>query len=150
MQAGRVRLETSRVYALATQSARPRWVKPLSIFLVIFILSIPRALAQPAEEPAQVLPMPTLHMRLGTGDGVLRGPNGKDYVVPQGTHVLAPGAWEPLDAEMLRLQEQETRLKAENESFRKSADKFEPGWKLLVSALVIGIAGGAYVGAKYL
>lgn len=145
-----MRAETARIYALSREKSerRPGWLKACMLVLLFIVLTAPRVLAQPA--PETPLPMPTLHMRLGTGEGTLRGPNGKDYVIPQGSRILAPEAWSTLDAEMVRLQEQETRLAAENKSLRQSASAFSPGVVVIVTALAVGLAGGAYLGHKYL
>lgn len=53
-----------------------------------------------------------------------------------------------LDAEVQRLQDAETRMKAENEYLKKAQATWQPGWKTLTTALVTGIALGAYVHAK--
>ena len=94
-------------------------------------------------------PLPTPHIRLGFGDGVLRGHDGHEYLVPQGSHVLVEDAWKKLDHEVLRLQERETVLEAENRSLRESASTWSPGWKTIVGALVVGMAGGWYVHSRF-
>jgi len=53
-----------------------------------------------------------------------------------------------LDAEMKRLQDQETRLSTENESLRKTAASWQPGWITLTTALVVGLAAGVYLDRK--
>lgn len=50
-----------------------------------------------------------------------------------------------LDAEMKRLQDAETRLRAENSSLKESA---QPGWMVLASALAVGVVLGVYVDRK--
>lgn len=47
-----------------------------------------------------------------------------------------------LDTEMRRLQEAETRLKAENSSLRKSADSISFGWYALGTAIAAGMTAG--------
>lgn len=139
-----MRAQTAEIFASAHR--RPAWVKLLTVLLVVFILTMPRALAQPAEESAP-LPMPTLHMRLGTGSGELLGPNGKTYLIPEGSHILAPEYWaKEFDGEFLRLQEAETRLTAENKSLRASSSEFH--WLPLFVGIVLGSAAGIYVGRK--
>lgn len=125
---------------------RPIWLKVLIVAVVFVILTAPRALAQPAEEP-EVLPMPKPHLLLRTGPGVLKGPDGKLYDVPQLSHVLTPDKFNELDAEMMRLQEVETRLQAENKSLRQSADSVP--WLPVAVGVGLGIVVGAYVGIKY-
>lgn len=53
-----------------------------------------------------------------------------------------------LDGEMRRLQEAETRLKAENESLRDSSRHFFPAWALIGAAAAVGLAGGVWIGIK--
>ncbi len=67
---------------------------------------------------------------------------------------LSPGyffdepTYNKLDTEMKRLQDAETRLQAENESFRKFAATWQPGWLTIGTALVAGVALGVYVDRK--
>lgn len=68
-------------------------------------------------------------------------PSGKTLDLPPG-YYLPESTWNRLDAEMRRLQDQETRLTAENKSLRHSVEDM-PGWKWIAGALVIGIAVGA-------
>lgn len=58
--------------------------------------------------------------------------------------------WDKLDLEVHRLQEAETRLKAENKSLRKSAssEAFSFGWKSLTSAVVLGLAAGYWIAER--
>ncbi|MGN6108548.1 MAG: hypothetical protein ACTHU0_25810 [Kofleriaceae bacterium] len=92
--------------------------------------------------------MPTPHLRLTSGEGVLRGPDGRQFAIPVGGHVLSHEAWTKIDAELLRLQELETRLTAENASLRTSASTWQPGWKTLATALVLGFASGWYAHSR--
>lgn len=64
---------------------------------------------------------------------------GTSLRLPPG-YFLDESTWHTRDAEMRRLQELETRLKAENASLRASANK--PSWWI-----VAGVALGAAVGA---
>lgn len=72
---------------------------------------------------------------------------GTDLRLPPG-YFLDEGRWDVLDIEMKRLQDQETRLRAENESLRNSADDFSLGWLALssiaVSAFGAGVAYAAW------
>lgn len=82
-----------------------------------------------------------LHMRTPStittdGGSVVKVPPG--YYLDEPTH-------DKLDAEVKRLQEAETRLKAENTSFRTSAASWQPGWWTLAVTLASGIALGAYI-----
>lgn len=58
------------------------------------------------------------------------------------------GTWGRLDAELRRSNDSETRLKAENESLRKSVRGWTPGWRTIAATLVVGLAGGAYLHHK--
>ena len=64
---------------------------------------------------------------------------GSKLTLPPG-YFLDERTWQDRDAELKRLQEADTRRKAENESLRKSADEIP--WKVIASALVFG----AFVG----
>ena len=73
-----------------------------------------------------------------------------------GSHVdLPPGYFydeaqkKAADVEMKRLQDAETRLRAENTSLRKSADPLPIGWKTLVAGLSAGVVGGFVAGLVY-
>lgn len=72
---------------------------------------------------------------------------GTKLELPPGYFLDEP-TWKRLDDELKRLQEAETRLRAENESFRKSAQEWQPGWKTLLGATLSGIAIGAYAYSK--
>lgn len=57
-------------------------------------------------------------------------------------------AYEKLDGALVRLQDAETRLQAENARLRETVMRWQPGWKLLTTALVAGVVAGLYVGLK--
>ena len=54
-------------------------------------------------------------------------------------------AYKLLDTEVRRLQDSEMRLGAENKSLRNTAEGWQPGWKILASAVVLGLVGGWYI-----
>ncbi len=56
---------------------------------------------------------------------------------------LDADTWQVLDLEVQRLQTVETRLTAENKSLRKDSESWQPGWKTLLGAFVVGATGGA-------
>ena len=60
------------------------------------------------------------------------------------SYILTEPAWDVLDLEMKRLQDAETRLDAENQSLRKSAGTWSPGWKSLVTVFAVGLGVGIY------
>lgn len=106
------------------------------------------AAAEPPTTPEAAEQLPTPHVRLTTGPGTLRTNAGRLFDLPVMTHVLAPPAWDKLDAEMKRLQDAETRLTAENKSLRAQAGGWRPGWRLIATTLVVGTALGAYGRSK--
>lgn len=65
---------------------------------------------------------------------------GSDYSIPPG-YFLADPDWLKLDKEVKRLQESETRLKAENKVLADSL----PKWFTVAGAAVAGFALGAYL-----
>lgn len=71
-------------------------------------------------------------------------PPAKCIELPAGRFVSEDG-WGRLDAEMRRLQDAETRLKAENASMRGSLDSWSPGWMTMLGTFVAGAAAGAYL-----
>ena len=71
----------------------------------------------------------------------------KTVVLDPGVYLPEPD-WDKLDLEVHRLQTAETRLTAENRSLRASADSWRPGWKILASALAIGLGGGYYLATR--
>lgn len=133
--------------AWQSTTAKPVWLRVLVAALVFVILTAPRALAQPVDEPERiVLPMPKPHLLLRTGPGVLEGPDGKLYDIPQLSHVLTQEKYSELDAEMMRLQEVEIRITAENKSLRESASSIP--WLPIAIGVGVGLVAGAYVGSK--
>lgn len=66
---------------------------------------------------------------------------GSTLKLPPG-YFLDEESWRERDLELRRLQEQETRLKAENRSLRKSAEADAIPWKTIGCAIVFG----AFVG----
>jgi hypothetical protein len=75
-------------------------------------------------------------------------------VPPVTCRELPPGrflderSWVTLDEEQRRLQDQETRLTAENKSLRATASAWQPGWKTLTLTLAVGLAGGWYLNSR--
>ena len=71
----------------------------------------------------------------------LQKDDGTSYQLPPG-HYLDMFTWEMLDNEVRRLQDQETRLVAENKSLRTSLKNAEPGWLTLVLMVAGTVATG--------
>lgn len=112
---------------------------------VVLLLCIASGVAaDPAPAPAPtVVDKPTQLLSPSTittdGGSVLRAPPGRFVPEP---------AWSELDTEMKRLQDVETRLTAENNSFRATAASWQPGWYTLLGTLATGIAAGIYLDRK--
>lgn len=102
----------------------------------------------PADEapPAPVVIGNAGYLRLRSSARVMTD-GGADLRLPPGYYLDEPN-WNKLDAEVRRLQDAETRLTAENQSFRASLGTWQPGWKTLLGAVILGGAGGWYLGSK--
>jgi hypothetical protein len=99
-----------------------------------------QVLADPyAPKPGEILHLST--PSTGRTDG------GTDLRLPPGYFLDEP-TWGKLDVENKRLQNAETRLTAENKSLRTSASSISFGWKTLATALLVGVAAGAYVATR--
>ena len=70
--------------------------------------------------------------------------SGSVFDLPPG-YTIPEEKYNSLDAELKRLQDQETRLTAENTSLRKSA-RSSVGWVGVVSAIGLGLTVGVLVG----
>ncbi len=107
----------------------------LAVSIVVALAS--RAAADPA--PENPCPDPGCYVKKGA---VLVLPSGNALVVPPGYYLDEP-TWSRRDAELKLAQDLNTRLKAENESFRKSADEIR--WKAPVVAAGLGFIAGVVV-----
>jgi len=102
--------------------------------------------AMPTTAEAEPQQMPSAHLWMRSAPGVLHI-NGLMYDIPQGSHIITGSEWDLLEIEKKRLQEQEIRLKAENDSFRESAD--EVPWRLIALGVAVGLITGTYIGLKF-
>lgn len=123
----------------------------LSCVVAYFAIGAVAAYADPApltpvEELAE--PMPTPRLRLLSGDGTLRGPNGKLYLIPRDSIIFTGPEWDGVDLGIKDRQDRITRLEAENKDLRASAGGWQPGALTLVLAFVAGTAGGVYLYSK--
>lgn len=108
-------------------------------------LAIAMALAASAPGPARGDDQSVvLHLKTPSS---ARTDGGTNLRLPPG-YFLDETSWAKLDAETRRLQERETRLKAENESLRKSARSISFGWYALAGAFVLGASLGAYAATR--
>lgn len=85
------------------------------------------------------------HLRMREETTVIKD-DGTQYRFPPG-HFYDDPTWQNLDAEVKRLQDQETRLKAENKSLRESFEGWSPGWFTVTIAILVG--AGAGIGGYY-
>lgn len=73
--------------------------------------------------------------------------NGSAFTMPP-AYILPDAVWNDLDAEMKRLQDEDTRLTSENQSLTTSLSSWQPGWKTLAVAVIGGVALGWYAHSK--
>lgn len=78
----------------------------------------------------------------------LKTDGGSELHLPPG-YYLDETKFARLDGELRRLQEREVRLTAENLSLRASTGGWQPGWKTLMGAVIVGAAGSWYVSTKF-
>lgn len=107
----------------------------------IILMIARRAAADPAPMPTHIV---TEELRLLC---VPPAPPARCIELPAG-HFVDTGTWSALDIEMKRAQDAETRLTAENVSLRASTSGWQPGWYVVTSAVLTGIAGGWYAHSK--
>lgn len=72
---------------------------------------------------------------------------GSELDLPPG-YFLDDEQWSALDTELRRLQDEETRLGAENQSLRASAHSGAPWWAI-GAAVVVGAVAGAYAWERW-
>lgn len=108
---------------------------------VLIVLAAARAAADPAT-PVKVNGVAHL-----ASASAVHTDGGADLRLPPGYFLDEP-SWTKLNTETRRLQDAETRLNAENRSFRASASSWQPGWITLATALGGGIALGWYLEHK--
>ena len=115
--------------------------RPLTTLVALAVLLAPsEGLSEPVALPRDHTTVPAPGGTLSILERV--------YVVPEGTHLLTPPAWDRLDVETRRLQTVEVRLTAENSHMRTRLQSWQPGWRLLCIAAVVGLGGGIYLGVK--
>ena len=109
-------------------------MRPRVILAALIIVATSRAAADPVH----------LHMRTPS---TVTTEGGTTRQLPPG-YFLDEESYSKLDTEVRRLQEQETRLGAENRSLRGTLSSWQPGWLVVVGAVVGGAALGFYVHSK--
>lgn len=100
-------------------------------------------------DDAVPFPPPVTHEVDLAGPVRLRTPSavvtegGASLRLPAGYYLAEP-LWNTWELELKRLQTAEVRLTAENDSLRKSAAGWSPGWRTLATALLVGMVAGGY------
>lgn len=128
--------------------------RKIAVIVGVLIAMAPRALAEPAPESTPIVEvtpeiheMPTPHLWMRSGPGVLHTVDEKRFLIPIDSHILTVDRWMEQETEKKRLQEQEIRLKAENESLTRSAN--EVPWRIIAMGVAVGLVTGAYIGLKF-
>lgn len=119
--------------------------RQLALVAMVCVLTVPRTAF--ADEDIVTHPPPVnLHI---SSNSTLRTDVDQHVAhrLPPG-YFFDEGTFDKLDAELRRLQEQETRLTAENESLRDSSRHYFPGWVVVGAAVAAGIAAGIWIGVK--
>lgn len=111
-------------------------------WLLIGLLLSSRAAADPSLAP----PFAHLHSPRLACLGTLETPT--DCIELSTGYFMDEPTYSKLDVEMKRLQDAETRLKAENMSLKQSAAGWQPGPLTLATAFLAGVALGVYVDRK--
>lgn len=106
------------------------------ISLVLLIATPTTSVADPIVPPTHLASSSAVHT---DGGSDLRLPPG--YFLPEPT-------WSVLVTETKRLQDAETRLKAENNSLRTSVANASPSWYVLATAVASSLAAGWYLHSK--
>ncbi len=107
----------------------------MAVFASVLLLLTASAAADPTPTVLHFSSNSTVYTDTNPGEG-LRLPPG--YYLPE-------DSWKILDDEFKRLQDQETRLGAENKSLRETSDSWQPGWKTLTVTLLTGMVAGWYI-----
>jgi hypothetical protein len=123
---------------------RPRAHVVGAVTTAVLLVLGAHAAADPAPAPPAMPPI--TYYKIDT-PAHLTTTGGTDLQLPPGYYLPEP-AWDAMDAEMRRLQDAETRLTAENGSLKASASGWQPGWKTLLTVVVLGAAGGWYLHDK--
>lgn len=105
---------------------------PMRKLLVVVIIAVLQgaAYADPPTKPAQF-----------QSATVCTTTAGSKIELPPGWWIVPPERWSELDLELRRLQEAETRLKAENATLTASIENARPAWYWISGALVAGFTG---------
>ncbi len=111
-------------------------MKAITAFLVALAITLfaTRAAAEP-ERP--------IHLTVRTK---VSDESGNELRLPPG-YFLTEETWARLDAETKRLQDQETRLTAENQVLREGGGGM-PSWWWVAAGIAAGAAGGYFVGNR--
>lgn len=110
------------------------------------LLASASAAADPDPTSPPAVPILTDWLHFNTPAHVVTD-GGADLRIPMGYFLDEP-TWAKREVELKRLQDAETRLTAENTSFRASASSWQPGWVTAAIVFAGGLASGWYIYAK--
>lgn len=116
-------------------------IRKILAFMLFLAAFGARAAADPTPVCTDAIPC---HLRMRDAT-TLTKPDGVQYLLPPG-HFYDEPTWQGLDSEVRRLQDSDTRLKAENQSLRGSLASWQPGWLTITTAF---LAGAVAVGSGY-
>lgn len=132
-------------------------MRALGVAFGLVVLLAPDAVADPAPitpaaelaidsatTPTTPAPTPTL-VHLKSPRRACRLANPDDCATLGPGYFLDEDSYARLDVETRRLQDTETRLKAENQSLRGTLASWQPGWITSLVILSAGFAAGIYV-----
>lgn len=109
-------------------------------FALIAFLTVMLTATAAAEPVSPCTAGEPCHLRM-RDPSTLHTYKGDVFKLPPGRFLDEP-TFDMLDDEFKRLQDQETRLTAENESYKKSMAGWKPGWLTLTIATLSGVASG--------
>lgn len=117
-----------------------RCLKTLAVSVIIVSLAFP-SFTNEAMADTALLDRP-IHIN---SPSELTSEGGTKLKLPP-VYILSEGAYKTLDLRLKSLENQETRLNAENKYLKSRANNFH--WWFTGSVLFIGIVAGVYVGQK--
>ena len=115
------------------------------LVIIALLLAIPRTSF--AEET--IVPLPPVFLKFSS-NSTLRTDTAPDKVLrlPPGYFLDEP-TYNILNDKIIQIENDRTRLTAENKVLRSEISSWRPGWKMMTAAALLGLAGGIYIGVKY-
>lgn len=106
------------------------------------LLSAGTAAAEPPVPVSATAPPCTVRRCRIEPASTLKTDGGSELRLPADITIFPRPARSELDAELRRLQNEETKLKAENASLRASAEELPFGWGTIIAVAAAAVAGG--------